>query len=201
MPARDPRVDAYIAAAPAFAQPILTLIRAAVHEGCPDVVETMKWSRPHFDHHGIMCGMSAFKAHCAFGFWKGTQVVPDVQGEAMGQFGRITTVKDLPSRKALVGYVKTAALLNASGVKTERPKKAPAAQGADEAPPDLAAALAKRTHAKARATWEAFRPSHRREYVEWITGAKREETRARRLEITLAQLTEGKSQNWKYEKC
>src|SRR5262245_8541112 len=98
----DPRIDKYIASAPSFAQPILTYLRETVHAACPEVVETMKWSRPHFEYRGMMCGMSAFKAHCAFGFWKGSLIVDktdDKNASAMGQFGRIATVKDLPPKK------------------------------------------------------------------------------------------------------
>src|ERR1041384_2307289 len=103
MGTKDPRIDAYIAKSPVFAKPILTYIRGVVHSACPEVEETMKWSSPHFDYKGMMCGMSAFKEHCAFGFWKGSLVVGkngDKADAAMGQFGRIGKLSDLPSKKA-----------------------------------------------------------------------------------------------------
>ena len=124
MPKKDPRIDAYIAKAPEFARPILKHLRAIVREGCPDVEETMKWSVPHFDYKGPLAGMAAFKAHCAFGFWKGSLVVPG-SGEAMGQFGRITKVGDLPKDKVLLGYVKKAVKLNDEGIKVKREPKHP----------------------------------------------------------------------------
>ena len=118
---RDPRVDAYIKKAAPFAQPILTEIRETVHASCPDVEEAMKWSFPHFLYKGMLCGMASFKEHAAFGFWKGSLVVDRGKGiDAMGQFGRITTRKDLPSKRVLAGYVKKAAALNEQGVKVPR---------------------------------------------------------------------------------
>ncbi len=202
MPTIDPRIDAYIAASPEFARPILEHVRAVVHAACPDVEETMKWSRPHFLYKGILLGMSAFKAHCAVGFWKGSLIVAGYEGEdGMGQFGRITTIKDLPSKKVLAGYVKLAMKLNDTGAVTParearatRPAAPPVAT-----PADLAAALA--ANAAARATFEKGSPSFRREYVDWIDGAKADATRQRRLLQAVEWLAEGKARNWKYEKC
>lgn len=201
MPKTDPRVDAYIAKSAEFARPILTHIRAVVHAACPEVEETLKWGMPSFLYHGILCGMAAFKQHCTFGFWKGELIV-DAKGqradEAMGQFGRLTSVKDLPAKKVLAGYIHKAMELNESGVKVAKPKRAKVKKEI-VTPPDLAAALKK--NAKARATFDAFSPSHRREYIEWITEAKREETREKRLKTTIEWLTEGKPRNWKYMNC
>lgn len=201
MATRDPRVDAYIAKSAEFAKPILTHLREVVHSACPDVEEGMKWSYPHFMHHGMMCGMAAFKGHCTFGFWKSDLIgVGDATTEAaMGQFGRITKVAELPSKKVLTGYIKQAMKLNEEGVKApwlvKRSKPKPPAV----APEDLLAALAK--NKKARATFDAFSPSNRREYIDWITEAKREETRHKRLAQTIEWLAEGKARNWKYENC
>ena len=197
MGTRDPRVDAYIERSAPFAQPILEHIRSVMHEACPNVEETMKWSMPHFMYYGMLGGMSAFKAHCAFGFWKGTLIVPEQEEAAMGQFGRIGSIKDLPPRRKFVGYVKKAMKLNEEGVAApraarSRPKK-PLPM-----PSDLAKALGR--NRKARATFDAFPPSHRREYIEWITEAKREDTRARRVDQAVEWMADGKSRNWKYQK-
>lgn len=197
MGTRDPRVDAYVARSAEFARPILEHIREAVHAGCPEVEETMKWNAPHFMHHGMMCGMASFKEHCAFGFWKGALVVDTGEerlASAMGQFGCIRTLKDLPSKRALVGYVKKAAKLNEDGVKAPRAQKARARPL--PLPDDLAAAL--RKNRKALAAFEAFPPSHRREYIEWITEAKRDETKQRRIAQAVEWIAEGKHRNWKY---
>lgn len=197
---RDPRIDAYIARSADFARPILEHVRAVVHAACPDVEETLKWGSPTFMHHGILCGMAAFKQHATFGFWKGKLVVGDdvaTPGDAMGQFGRLTRVSDLPSKKALTAYVKRAMQLNAEGVKAPRAVKQPRPKLVE--PPWFLAALKK--NRKALATYQAFSPSHRREYVEWLTEAKGEDTRARRLKTTLEWLAEGKSRNWKYQNC
>lgn len=197
---KDSRVDAYIAAAPDFARPILKHVRALVHRGCPDVEETMKWSFPHFDHRGIMCGLAAFKGHCAFGFWKGKLVVDpktNRSAEAMGQFGRITSLRDLPSDATIVAMVREAARLNEEGIAVPRRKAAPKKEAV--VPPDLAAAL--RATKGAKAAFEAFPPGKRREYVEWIDEAKTEETRRRRLSTAASWIAEGKSRNWKYERA
>jgi uncharacterized protein YdeI (YjbR/CyaY-like superfamily) len=207
MPAKakkDSRMDAYISSAPDFAKPILNHLRVLVHTGCPDVEESMKWSRPHFMHKGmLMCGMSAFKHHVAFGFWLGEMVLGEKgkwtgEDQGMGHFGRITSLTDLPSEKELLAYIKKAAELNERGVK--RPA-APRTAGNREliVPDGITAALKK--NSKARAVFEAFSYSHKKEYVEWISEAKREETRQKRIETMLQWLTEGKSRNWKYENC
>lgn len=198
MSARDPRVDAYIQKSADFARPILTHIREVVHAACPDVEETMKWSFPHFDYKGIMMSMAAFKGHCTLGFWNAKEVLgPDAQEGAMGQFGRIASLKDLPSKKVLTGYVKKAMAVKDAGVKLARPAPRPGTEPA--VPEELAAALRLKKNRKAKDTWDAFPPSHRREYVEYIDEAKRAETRARRIVQTVELLNEGKARNWKYQ--
>lgn len=200
MGTQDPRIDAYIARQAAFARPILEHIRALVHEACPGVEETIKWGFPNFVHEGaLLCNMAAFQAHCSFGFWKGALLRESglkVSDEAMGQMGRLKTVRDLPAKAELRRLLKAAMKLNEEGVKVARPvkKRAPI-----PVPADLEAALAR--NRKARETFEAFAPSHRREYLEWITEAKRAETRAKRLAQTIEWLAAGKQRNWKYAGC
>jgi len=198
---RDARVDAYIEEAADFAKPILKHLRELVHGTCPEVEETIKWSSVSFVHHGILCGMAAFNAHCAFGFWKhGLLFGEHGKGKAagaMGSFGRLTKLSDLPSDKELKGYIKEAMRLNEQGVKV--PKTMRKTVKPLVMPPDLAAAL--KRDKKAHATFEKFPPSHKKEYVEWITEAKREETRQKRLSTTLEWLAEGKPRNWKYMNC
>lgn len=195
----DPRIDAYIAAAAPFARPILTHIRAVVHEACPDVEETIKWGMPMFTHHGILCFMAAFKQHVGLGFWKGShflKVDDEVAASAMGQFGRLTAVAQLPARRTLLKYVRQAMKINEARGKPV--KKAAKPKPAARTPADLRAALAKA--GRARTTWEGLTPGHRREYLEWITEAKRPETRLRRIATTVTWLGEGKRRNWKYER-
>ena len=197
---RDSRVDAYIEKSADFAKPILEQLRATVHDTCPDCEETMKWSFPHFEYKGMLCGMAAFKNHATFGFWKGSLVLPTdgtaVPKDGMGHLGKLTSVADLPPKKVLTGYIKKAMALNDEGVKTERkPKAAPKPV---KVPPDLSAALKK--NKKAKTAFDAFPPSHRREYVEWITEAKTDATRTRRLTTAVEWIGEGKGRNWKYER-
>lgn len=204
MPTTDPRIDAYIEKSQDFAKPILNHLRAIVHKACPAVEEAMKWSFPNYSYKGaILCSMASFKQHCAFGFWKAS-LMKDPEGlfnkeghNAMGQFDRITSVKDLPSDKILIAYIKEAARLNEEGVKVV--KKKPAVPQVVETPDDLLAALKK--NKKAKATFDAFSPSNRKEYILWITEAKTEATRNKRLEIAVEWMSEGRSRNWKYEKC
>jgi hypothetical protein len=198
MGSKDPRVDAYIARSAPFARPILAHIRRVVHAGCPAVEETMKWSFPHFMYKGILCSMASFKEHCAFGFWKGSlleQPGGSRRTAAMGQFGRITAVADLPDVTALTVLVREAAALNDRGVKVARASRTPA-KPAPRPPADVMKAI--KANKPALAAWEKFSPSHRREYLEWITEAKTDATRQRRLRSALEWMAEGKSRNWKY---
>lgn len=202
MPTLDPRIDAYIERAAPFAQPILKHVRKLVHKAVPEIVETIKWGMPAFEYKGPLAGMAAFKQHCTFGFWKAKLIVGedrDVESTAMGSFGRITSRKDLPSDKVLLEYLKKARELNEAGIKVAKPKPKTKEQKVVDVPDYFLRAL--RTNKKALQAFEAFSYSHRKEYVEWITEAKREETRAKRIETALEWLAEGKSRNWKYEKC
>jgi uncharacterized protein YdeI (YjbR/CyaY-like superfamily) len=202
MPSPDPRIDAYIAHAAPFAQPVLAHLRAAVHAAVPEVVETMKWSRPHFLLDGrILCGMSAFKAHCTLAFWAMREAAQAASGaaagEAMGQFGRITRVSDLPSTARLDALVRDAAKASRQEAAAPVAPRRKPARPALPVPDDLRDALAAR--AGAAAAFAAFTAGRRREYVEWIVEAKRPETRAKRLAQAVAWVAEGRHRNWKYE--
>lgn len=200
MARKDPRIDAYIANAAPFAQPILKHIRAVVHAGCPDVEETIKWNMPHFDHRGLMCGMAAFKQHCSFGFWREAAGAVPSNGndrEGMGQFGRITSPADLPPRLTLIGYVRKAVELKDASAKAAKPARPKAKAAPVTAPDYLRTVIAKNLAAKA--TWDRLSNSHRNEYIEWVTDAKRDATRTKRLATTLEWLAAGKPLNWRYE--
>ena len=196
---KDPRVDAYIAKSEDFAQPILRHLRKLVHKADPDIRETLKWGMPSFDHAGIVCRMAAFKQHAAFGFWK-SKLILDGKGrrvdEAMGSFGRLTSLKDLPSDAKLVGYLKKAVKLNLEGVKV--PGRAKRKATPRRVPADLSKAF--KAAPKAAATFKVLSTSHRNEYVHWITGAKQSATRVKRLATSIEWLSAGKNFNWRYEK-
>ncbi len=202
MGTRDKRIDAYIAKSAEFAQPILRELREIVHEGCPEVEEAMKWSFPHFMYKGMLCSMAAFKEHCAFGFWKRSLVIDPKENksvDAMGQFGRITSPKDLPPKRVLLGYVKKAMQLNDNGIKIPAKPK-PKTDKKDLKVPDYFLSLLKKNK-KALTVFEGFPYSKKKEYVDWVTEAKTEETRERLLATSVEWLAEGKARNWKYEKC
>lgn len=200
---KDPRVDAYIASSPDFAKPILRHLRALVHRGCPKVTEDMKWRAPFFLHKGMLCMMAAFKEHCTFGFWKHALLAKRVKGlpalglEAMGQFGRLTSIADLPIEKTIVGLVREAATLNDQGVMPSR-----AAPPKKDRVLDIPSYFIKavRTNKEALATFQGGSYSFRKEYVAWVVDAKTEATRDRRLRTAVEWMAQGKGRNWKYEK-
>jgi len=198
MAGKDPRVDAYIVNVAPFAQPILRHVRKLVHQGCSEVQETIKWSMPHFEHHGIMFGMAAFKEHCSIGFWKGELIIGKRAGSdgGMGHFGRVTSVKDLPSDQQFIEYVRKAAELNKQGIKKPADLKPKSARRELTIPEYFRVALGK--NKKAAATFEGFSYTNKKEYLEWITEAKREGTRSQRLQTAIAWMAKGKPRNWKY---
>lgn len=206
MGTKDPRVDAYIAKSADFAKPILTHLRRLIHDTCPSVDETMKWSFPHFTYKApadrnprILCSMASFKQHCAFGFWYaeiGDSATREAQtGPAMGQYGRITQLADLPPDKVLVKQIKDAIKVHDVGVKPRTSSK-PTGKKELEIPGYFSAAL--RKNKKALATFDQFSYTNKKEYVDWIKEAKTEETRKKRVETATEWISEGKPRNWKY---
>jgi uncharacterized protein YdeI (YjbR/CyaY-like superfamily) len=197
MSKNDPRVDAYIAKSAGFAKPVLNRIRKLVHAACPDVTETIKWSAPFYEHKGILICTPAFKNHCALIFWKGKLLFKEFSAKdnPRKKFRRLTSNADLPGDNVLTGYIKQAVALNEAGVKT--PRRQPQARAKLVVPDYFLAALKK--NKKALATFENFSPSCKREYVEWLTEAKREETRAKRIQSAIEWIAKGRSRNWKYK--
>ncbi len=198
---KDNRVDAYIAKSADFAKPILNHLRKIIHKGCPAVEETIKWSFASFDYKGPLCSIAAFKEHCAFGFWKAALMkdadkMKNNQQNAMGHAGKIKSLSDLPSDKILISWVKEAAKLNEDGIKLPPRKKT---EKNDLTIPEYFTKALKKNK-KALQAFESFSPSHKREYVQWITEAKTEETRNRRMDTALEWIAEGKGRNWKYER-
>lgn len=200
---KDPRIDLYISKSAEFAKPILMHLRELVHVACPDVEETIKWSFASFDYKGPMCSMAAFKQHCSFGFWKASlmkdkTLTKNAESEsAMGHYGKITSLKDLPSDKKIIAHIKEAMVLNEKGIKLP-PKKVTKEKKEIVIPEYFLKELKK--NKKAFTTFEAFSPSHKREYIEWITEAKTDETKNRRMKTAIEWMSEGKSRNWKYMK-
>ncbi len=192
---RDPRIDAYIARAQPFARPILEHVRERVHAVVPDVEEAMKWSHPTYCKGGrIVLGTAAFKEHAVVNFWRGQELGFEARDGAMGQLGKLTDVEDLPTDLDSM-IAKAAELSDAPAPR--KPKHSP--KPPPELHPEFAAALAKAT--KAKATLDAFPPSAQREYLEWISDAKQESTRRKRIADAIQWLGEGKRRNWKYENC
>lgn len=200
---KEKAIDAYIAKSAGFAKPILKHIRELVHKACPDVEEKMKWSFPHFTYKGeMMCDMAAFKQHAAFGFWKAALMKDPILMQtaksetAMGHLGKLTSIKDLPSDKKMVAWIKEAMKLNDEGKKVVKSKTSEKKELL--VPGYFIKALNK--NKKAKQVFENFAYSHRKEYLEWITEAKTEETRDRRIATALEWMVDGKGRNWKYER-
>ncbi|HMS34835.1 MAG TPA: YdeI/OmpD-associated family protein [Ignavibacteria bacterium] len=198
---KSKEINSYIKKSAEFSKPILEHLRQLVHDTCPEAQEKMKWSFPHFDYRGkMMCSMAAFKQHCAFGFWKAKLMVNSQKlfakygKTAMGNLGKICSLKDLPPDKILRASIKEAMKLNEEGVKVIKPKSAH--KGEIKVPEYLLSELKK--NKKAYVTFNSFSPAHRREYVEWITEAKTETTRKKRLDTAIEWMKDGKSRNWKY---
>lgn len=204
MSKKDKRVDAYITKSADFAKPILNHLRALVHKACPEVEETIKWSFASFDYKGMLCSMAAFKQHCTFGFWKAALIkdpynyLGAAKESAMGHLGRITSLKDLPSDKIMIDYIKQAVKLNVDGVKL--PSKPKSTAKKELIIPNYFQQILNK-HKKALQVFEKFSYSHKKEYIEWITEAKTEATRNKRIDQTIEWLGEGKSRNWKYMNC
>lgn len=194
----DPRVDAYIAKSADFAKPILNHLRELAHTACPQVEETLKWSMPHFLHKGILFGMAAFKHHCMLHFWQGDLILGNNARKSheggTWQFDRIIALSDLPGDRILLGYIKKAIELNEAGIKKQAPKRK---QSKELVVPDYFVAVLNK-NPKAREAFDKFSYSHKQEYVEWITEAKREETRQKRIQTALQWLAKSKPRNWKY---
>jgi len=192
---REPRIDAYIARAQPFAQPILAKVRERVHSRVPDIEETMKWSHQAFCRNGkIVLGTAAFKGHAAVNFWRGQELGLETRAGAMGQLGRLTSLEDLPADLDVI-IARAAALSDAPAPR--KPKAEP--KDLPDMHPDFAAAL--ENAPRARQAFESFAPGHRREYLEWVAEAKQDTTRQKRIASALEWLAEGKRRNWKYENC
>ena len=201
------RIDAYIAKAAPFAQPILVHLRKLIHEACPEVEEVWKWSFPCFLYKGsILCNIAAFKNHCSFGFWKAAimqdtdSILTLTERNAMGHFGKIESLNDLPDDEILKIYIKAAMKLNEDDVKLPPRPKPTEAQKQELVVPDYFLA-ALDLDEKAKEIFYNFSYSHKKEYLEWITDAKTETTRNKRMAQAIEWIKEGKGRNWKYEKC
>ncbi len=198
---KDARVDVFIEKAQPFAKPILTHLRKLVHIACPDVTETIKWNTPIFEYKGMLCGLGAFKQHCAFNIFKFKQMkeaalFEQKNMEAMGHLGKITSVADLPADNIVIAYLKEAMKLNENKTKPVK-AKADVANKILFYPDGMKTALAENKNANDVFTKMSY--SHQKEYVEWIAGAKTEATRNKRIATMMEWLEEGKRRNWKYE--
>jgi uncharacterized protein YdeI (YjbR/CyaY-like superfamily) len=198
----NPEFDKYIARSAEFARPILTKLRRLFHEACPEIQETMKWSFPHFEYKGIVGSMAAFKQHVSWGFWKGTLLSDPHNlftgvGDTSMSGEKVTDVSGLPSDEILLAYIREAVALNEQGVKLPAKKKSAPKKNL-ELPAYFLAALKK--NKKAFAAFDSMSPSHKNEYIEWLTEAKQEATREKRLATALEWIAEGKPRNWKYIK-
>ena len=200
---KDSRIDQYIADSADFAKPVLNHLRALVHQACPEAEEKLKWGFPHFDYKGVYTSMAAFKEHCAFNFWKVKlmtdphRLFGEKEERAMGNFGRIRSLSDLPPDEVLMEYLLEAKKLNDQGVKNT-PKKVTEQEKTElRVPADLQASLDQ--NLAAQVFFDKFSYSQRKEYILWINEAKTQPTREKRIATTVEWVSEGKTRNWKYQ--
>ena len=203
MPTTDERIDAYIEKSAEFAQPILQHLRRLVHTAIPEITETIKWGMPHFEYHGIICHLAAFKQHCSLGFWNAPEMsdphqLLNAHGKTeMGHFGKIKNLADLPDDSILLKYFKEAATLRKNNIK---PKAKPKASVPKDVVVPAYFQEALNQNDAARQTFEQFSPSNRKDYLVWLSEAKTEATHDKRLATILEWLAEGKTRHWKYQK-
>src|SRR5687767_2724111 len=201
---KNPKIDTYIAKSADFAKPVLVHLRKLVHQACPDVEENLKWGMPSFEYKGLLCGIASFKQHCTFGFWKASLMkdakvlLGNESHAAMGNLGRITSLKDLPKDSIITGWIKEVMKLNDAGIKVTKTKPKKYDKTELVIPKYFTDAIKKNKNAWV--TFEKFSYSARKEYVEWITGAKSEGTRNSRMEQAIEWMAEGKPRHWKYMK-
>ncbi|RFZ85822.1 hypothetical protein DYU05_09580 [Mucilaginibacter terrenus] len=205
----DSRVDAYIEKSAEFAKPILKHLREIVHNASPEITETIKWSAPFFEYKGVLCFMMAFKQHAGFGFWKAEQLPDPHQilytegGEAAGSIGKLTSIADIPDADILVWYIKQAmAQKDAAGPVKAKPaaKKVTGPKPANttlDTPNYLAELFI--SNPEAKAYFDKFSPSQKKEYITWFEDAKTTATRDKRLKEGIEWMNEGKTRNWKYK--
>ena len=199
----NPQFDEYIEKSADFAKPIMEYLRQIIHETCPEVEEIIKWGNPHFDYKGdMMCILAGYKNHCSFSLYKAelmsdTKIIESVKaGQKMGYMDKLKSLSDLPARETLVAYIKEAMVLNENGVKkvkpvSEKPKVI-------EVPDYFSEKLA--TNPLAKEIFESKSSSFRKDYLVWITDAKTEATRQKRIEQSMEWIAEGKGRFWQYEK-
>lgn len=194
---KNKKVDDYILQSQDFAKPILTHLRKLIQIACPQVEESIKWGHPHFEYKGLLCNVAAFNRHCAFGFWKAAlmkdaELLTKNNNDAMGHSGKLKSISDLPKDKIIIARVKEAVLLNEQGVHL------PAKKHSEKNPEIKVPLLLKNELIKNKEVDQKFNslsPSHKKEYIEWIEDAKKEETKFKRIASTIKWVMEGKSTN------
>ena len=188
---KSENVTTYIENAASFAQPILSKIREIVHQACPEIEENLKWSFPHFNYRGkIICSMAAFKQHCAFTFWLAAQLKDQdkilQRGESqksMGHLGKLQSPDQIPDQNILINYIHEA--INLSQAESRVVRKL-TDRTEIKIPVELEAALKKNKEVYRK--FDQLPYSHRREYVNYITEAKKADTRERRITKTIEKL-------------
>src|SRR5438270_1264994 len=183
--ARD--VNDSLANAPEGTRPILVRLRRIFRQASPKLEEAIKWGVPCYLFKGPVGGFAAYKQHVSWGLWK-SRALNDPEG-LLGRgvsvmAGKITKVSEIPPAAKIIALIEQVIALNEAGIKSPKPPE-------PELPADFAAAMKKA--GKAARHYAAFTPARKWQYVNWVTQAKRAETRAKRIEIAVERIGEGKT--------
>jgi hypothetical protein len=195
------QINQYMAELPEWQRRMLVRLRQLIHEAAPEVEEAWRWDKPHFDNAGIMVGLCAFKEHVAVWFHKGALLKDTkklfeatARTEEKGMRAYKLHEGDKINEAAFLDLVKQAVAVNDKGTKLREAKPT---KKALVVPEDLEQVL--RKDPTAWANWEAFPVGHRRAYVEWVTDARQEETRKRRIAQSLEKIREGEQQEERHQ--
>jgi hypothetical protein len=189
---RDP--DEWLENAPPFSRQMAVQLREWFLHWEPELTESIKWNVLCFSGRKLVCGISACKKHVGIPFFRGTELDDPAGlfsgGEANTNIRaiRLTSLETL-NRDALRVLLQSAVALDSQPEIPAAPKQK---REPWPVPEFFAKALAMKKHRAAAAGFAKLSPSCQREWLVWVSTAKRDETRARRLAETLAALALGR---------
>lgn len=189
-------IDQGIAEMEPFAQIICKKLRKLILSADTAIIEDWKWG-PNYYLDGMVCGFWGFKKHVTLTFFQGAllkdkkKVLLENPGNVHNRHMKFTDVKEV-NEKLIMEYLFEAIDNNRKGHKILETK-----EKIVDVPEDVQKAFKK---AKVLAYFEGLAFTHRKEYVMWISDAKKEETRRKRITQAIEKLNQKQSLNDKYKK-